>query len=416
MALDNSEILIIITKTNLSKKLTEAPKVLSFLSASHKRKQMSHFSLGRLVSWFEENRITSNANVLQALTDLGASEPMDLLDLDEEDTLVFSPILKKLEFVRFKRGIEELRKGKSTTSSLAQEAQSSPNANNNNNLINASSIVQDSNLASARHTNTNVSTKRALVSSTTKDINERPPLPSSCPEKNCAGVLSAVLGKRKNKNLKNMPGPDFRWIVSCTICSTKWHACHFLCGHISKISPVGSSDIIRHEMGRFNRWQKKIKPPCALNPLSHELKAEYNQERRKYEKQLEPKSFTSDKTIQTVDDSQIIVGDIDPDPSKSVDLVMGMEMKNMFADEDPICTKIKELTNGTAIEEGSNPKRSKGNSGKAQESVSVDNVCCEIENLLLAEFDITPNPCPSGQVTSSDGVVQQTQKPNSSIS
>jgi hypothetical protein len=46
-----------------------------------------------------------------------------------------------------------------------------------------------------------------------------------------------------------------------------------ICKKISNVG--GSSDIIRHEQGRFNRWQKKVKPPCSKNPQIEAILSRY---------------------------------------------------------------------------------------------------------------------------------------------
>jgi len=49
---------------------------------------------------------------------------------------------------------------------------------------------------------------------------------------------------------------------------------------LQKITTLGSSDIIRHEQGRYNRWQKKIKPPCPKNPQHNVLKEDYAEQKK----------------------------------------------------------------------------------------------------------------------------------------
>lgn len=132
------------------------------------------------------------------------------------------------------------------------------------------------------------------------------------------------LGKRKNKYLKSLEGPDIRWVVSCSACPKKWHACHFLCGHLQKISSIGSSDIIRHEQGRFNRWLKKIKPPCSLNPRSDALKKEY---------QLAKISFTSDKKSAKDKDEPTAIHDHN-DNTADIDIRVANDDKSSISDEE----------------------------------------------------------------------------------
>jgi len=188
---------------------------------------------GEFTFWLKHHRIeTCTDKILQKFEELGATELSDLFDLEEEDILSFRPpFLKKLEFVRFKRALISYK-----TSSAA---------------------------------NKSISPKVDLP------VHKPPPLPSSCPENGCTGMCLSVLGKRRNNHLIGLKGPDCRWFISCTKCNTRWHACHFLCGHLAKISSIGSSDIIRHEKGRFNKWQKQIKFPCTKNPEYARLKLRY---------------------------------------------------------------------------------------------------------------------------------------------
>ena len=206
--------------------------------------------------WIQCNRIKSSA-LVDALDCLGATEVIDLTDLSDEDILTFQPpFLKKLEYVRFRRGIATLKSTKEEQANCKIIPKNPPSS--------VSSSV----------------TTTSHLNSTFGNDYKTPPLPSSCPEIGCNGVLSPQMGTRKNKYLVGLDGPDFRWIITCSKCSRKWHACHFLCGKLQKISSMGASDIIRHEQGRFNRWQKKIKPPCALNPQSSLLKARYAEQKK----------------------------------------------------------------------------------------------------------------------------------------
>lgn len=220
-----------------------------------------------LTSWVQRNRINSTT-LLNALDDLGATEVIDLQDLADNDISQFQPpFLKKLEYVRFKRGILSLK----VSAGVADEQE-------------LKNIATDSTGAFTLPIAS--SSIRSIITSSPVDElyegnqNKSPPLPSACQGEGCIGTLSSHLGTRKNKYLTGLDGPDFRWIVTCSDCSRKWHACHFLCGHLQKISSMGSSDIIRHEQGRFNRWQKKIKPPCSKNPRRSVLKAGYAEQKK----------------------------------------------------------------------------------------------------------------------------------------
>ena len=69
---------------------------------------MSKLDQDSIAIWLRDNRIDCNENLLQVFQDLGATDSTDLLDLDEDDVLLFQKEMKKLEFVRFKRGIQNL--------------------------------------------------------------------------------------------------------------------------------------------------------------------------------------------------------------------------------------------------------------------------------------------------------------------
>jgi len=278
--------------------------------------------MSNLALWLREHRVVGSkvdaTGALRKFNELGATEVADLADLDEEDVSSFQPILKKLEYVRFQRAIGLMRHDAYSSSSsnvnvnvnatLPEESSSSSSTRKQATKV----PIQDLNdLADEDAGRTNIrpvddssrndagavvpvvsnSSSNSNISSSSMNGNfngefEEPPLPTICPEKTCGGIgtLTCELGKRSSKHLVSLGSgtPDFRWVVSCSQCNIKWHACHFLCGHLAKISPlVGSSDIIRHEMGRYNRWQKKIKPPCSKNPMNGILQAGYTEERRK---------------------------------------------------------------------------------------------------------------------------------------
>ena len=63
-----------------------------------------------LEDWLKCHRISNISVILGALNDLGATELRDLFDLEEDDVSKFQPpFMKKLEFIRFSRGIESLQ-------------------------------------------------------------------------------------------------------------------------------------------------------------------------------------------------------------------------------------------------------------------------------------------------------------------
>ena len=293
----------------------------------------------KLRDWLEKNRIASHSllDSLDSLGAQQPIDLLDLTDTDIVSFQ--PPFLKKLEFVRFKRSISALKDSikvpgegepprHKTFGSVSPDINTqvvnatviptrSPVSNNTTPFPDTSTCSQyygqtlnqydlpafptystavpavtasasssiDKIQKHGPNINVNIATSsfsaEPTIPSSRSEKNPKlssyklPPLPSSCPEAHCSGTLSVSLGKRKNKYLKSLEGPDFRWVVSCSACPKKWHACHFLCGHLQKISSIGSSDIIRHEQGRFNRWLKKIKPPCSLNPRSDALKKEY---------------------------------------------------------------------------------------------------------------------------------------------
>lgn len=229
----------------------------------------TNISSKALISWLNEKRINNTA-ILDALDQLGANEVQDLLDLEEEDIKSFQPpFLKKLEYLRFRRGIVYLK--------LNNDQQP-------HDLSTVDTVATPLPIIASAQTVTSLSSVDELYGG--NNNYQHPPLPPECTGEGCTGKLSSYLGSRKNKYLTELDGPDFRWIVSCSLCSRKWHACHFLCGHLQKISTLGSSDIIRHEQGRFNRWQKKIKPPCVNNPKSGVLKARYAHQKNKLKSKM----------------------------------------------------------------------------------------------------------------------------------
>mmetsp|Transcript_4937 Transcript_4937/g.9420 ORF Transcript_4937/g.9420 Transcript_4937/m.9420 type:complete len:473 (-) Transcript_4937:149-1567(-) len=282
-------------------------------------------SNNNLSSWLKEHRVMSSA-LLEKLDELGANQVEDLVDLSFEDIESFNPLLKKLEFIRFKRAVSLLQQQNTTSHVRYDETASERRIKENNSFSDENTtlppavITIDTQTASGSSAATITGGKLSLSppmdavdmsknkkgSKRTMDVmmvakdkrlwleqmhlqqkqkqkqqqqQQQPPLPSSCPEKNCHGSLSSHQGKRKIKALIKLQGPDYRWIVTCSDCNSRWHACHFMCGYLSKISrPTGSSDIIRHEMGRYNRWQNKITPPCKNNPLNQLLSDEYNKE------------------------------------------------------------------------------------------------------------------------------------------
>ncbi len=241
-----------------------------------------------LASWTLRHRINSNA-LVKALQELGATEVNDLKDLQDTDIMKFKPpFLKKLEYVRFKRGIMSLKK------------------------VSNGSLVHEYQIGVHQTVSTAISAPNPSTIDSFSSIKEfqwqLPPLPPVCPANGCVGTLSLKLGTRKNKYLKGLNGPDFRWIASCSQCLSKFHCCHHLCGHLQKISSLGSSDIIRHEQGRFNRWQKKIKPPCPNNPQSIALRAGYAEEKKQLKQQKKQDSTALLAPTRTDDESGGIVG------------------------------------------------------------------------------------------------------------
>ncbi len=439
----------------------------------------STFKMSKLTSWLQENRINPNADFLRVLEDLGATEVSDLLDLEKEDILTFQPpVLKKLEFVRFQRGIDALHRNVDLNINI--------NIHGGIGMDNHSSITESEDVDVAfyhRSTridtdtggdmNTNVepspstvisTAAKSTVATTSSSIKsyehsknqygyQYPPLPPQCPEKDCNGTLACSLGKRRNKNLIKIPNtPDFRWMVSCNKCSVKWHACHFLCGHMARISTIGgSSDIIRHEMGRFNRWQKKIKPPCANNPMNRVLKAEYDRERTMYvhrEDEERKRTVNADGHAHSHLHSQTVgqvpvqvshqhkqnpgdnvveqIVDCNKATGSSDDLWFSGETGEgalagasarigndelnaddlIFNPNDAFFTpgeelKICPIAKAAASQNNNeNPKRVKLNNGGAaahtasvpvecdpSSSKDMDHVCCEMEKLILAAFD-----------------------------
>jgi hypothetical protein len=258
---------------NRKESMNDGMNELTDKNVTHKNTVVTYCKNGRmsdtLESWVLKQKIYST-KLLDSLDELGANDPIDLLDLTEEDISNFEPFLKKLEFVRLKRGISLLRQNVDRIETA------------NGDLID----TKDSNIVVANATvitinDAEISLKEEFIISEGKKY-KRPPLPFSCIEDTCDGILSSKLGRRINNYLKSLNnGPHFRWIVSCSKCTNKWHSCHFLCGHLQKISSIGgSSDIIRHEQGRFNRWQKKVKPPCSKNPKSEAILSRYQTQKK----------------------------------------------------------------------------------------------------------------------------------------
>lgn len=230
-----------------------------------------------LRNWAEKNHIGSESFFVQ-LDNIGAYEPNHLLDLSDEDLRSFETILKKLEYVRFEKGISELRNNKNPVDEFLSTEITIPS------------------------TLTGLSTSPSQNSHSMErfiDGFKEPPLPSTCPEKTCSGILSVSLGKRRNKYLQSIQGPDSRWLVDCSMCSTKWHACHFNCGHIQKIGSMGSSEIIRHEQGRYNKWQQKISPPCHKNPDRESILNDYQQKKQDSAKQTMKKMSKNKNDLQS---------------------------------------------------------------------------------------------------------------------
>jgi len=262
----------------------------------------SEEKMEKIICWLQDNRIAlgKTDEMLKKLEEMGATEVEDLGDLDERDLASFdSPFLKKLEFVRFKRAVEALKAQPSDLNAKKNsEYCEASSLNNAPHVVAVDDDYQDSlcnkvmnqGIKGEKHGVQDQEVKKKEVipgkgipsqESEKLEGYQRPPLPSMCPQEGCNGLLSSSLGNRKNKKLKGPNRPDRRWIVSCSKCPTKWHACHFLCGQLSKITPMGSSDIVRHEVGRYNRWQKKVKPPCHLNPMNSTLKQSYEDQKKK---------------------------------------------------------------------------------------------------------------------------------------
>jgi hypothetical protein len=176
-----------------------------------------------LENWVLKHKIYST-KLLDSLDELGANDPIDLLDLTEEDISNFEPFLKKLEFVRLKRGISLLRQNVDTDEITNGELLDTTDTTGNIVVANATLIPVNYN---------EISLNEGFVTSEGKKY-KCPPLPFSCIEDDCDGILSSKLGRRINNYLRSLDGPNFRWIVSCSKCTNKWHSCHFLCGHLQK--------------------------------------------------------------------------------------------------------------------------------------------------------------------------------------
>lgn len=348
--------------------------------------------MSNFAAFFQEHRIGSTDKLSEKLVELGATEVSDLLDLEDEDMMTLQPpIMKKLEFVRFRRAIELLKLSK----------------------IDHENVMTPPNIYAAQSAIADTSTKH--LKEDTSSFYEYPPLPPSCPGKGCTGTLSVALGKRINKQLMKLNGPDFRWIVSCSDCTTRWHSCHFLCGHISKISPIGSSDISRHELGRFNRWQSKIKRPCANNPDNQILKAGYNEEWRKHQSNKVtdvPREIYGTMEI-NVTPADLIQQVFDEETTNEETLITmaasSFDIDEAVFSELPVCTSIGnggKLTSPNdcdeVIEKGSTAKRVKLADGsysqdKAKPDCLIDKMCCEIRQMMICdkfgtdEMSNTPN-------------------------
>jgi hypothetical protein len=215
-------------------------------------------------AWLKCHRISNIPTILDAINDLGATELRDLLDLGEEDVLKFQPpLMKKLEYVRFTRGVASLQESAAASESSVTKMHVVHQVPSSEITIPEGPFLNYRNDSEYQYDGSY----------------PRPPLPAQCLTKGCTGVLSVHLGSRKSKYLMKIPGtPDSRWTATCSMCSKKWHCCHFLCGKLQKISSLGTSDIIRHEQGRLNRWQGKIQPPCSMNPRFNSVKAGYEEE------------------------------------------------------------------------------------------------------------------------------------------
>jgi hypothetical protein len=215
-------------------------------------------------SWLNSQRIVNIPRVLNALRNLGATELNDLVDLSEADVSTFQhPFLKSVEYKRFVRGI-----------TLLKDLMDSDSSKNDALKVN----VIDHDVNDVSDTTSDADRNPSPTQDEEHQMYLHPPLPSKCPTKMCNGVLVLYLGEKRSQYLMKLHGtPDARWIAVCESCSKKWHCCHFLCGKLQKITPLGSSEIIRHEQGRINRWQKKIQLPCPKNPQFDVLKARYEQ-------------------------------------------------------------------------------------------------------------------------------------------
>ena len=121
----------------------------------------------------------------------------------------------------------------------------------------------------------------------------KPTLLSSCLSKGCSGELSCVLGNIVCQSLIKYSGPHFQWLVSCSKCTTQWHACHFLCGTLCKISENSrqSSGIWNHEIGRMicKKEGGYIKcSPCKSNPDYDTIRSSFDDIALKLEDELPP--------------------------------------------------------------------------------------------------------------------------------
>lgn len=62
---------------------------------------------------------------------------------------------------------------------------------------------------------------------------------------------------------------------------------------------MGSSEIIRHEQGRYNKWQQKISPPCHKNPDRESILNDYQQKKQDSAKQTMKKTSKNKNDLQS---------------------------------------------------------------------------------------------------------------------
>lgn len=159
--------------------------------------------------------------------------------------------------------------GTLNTSPAVQGGKSSTPQQNKNTPIAASSSPQEQIAAREKFYSSDVSPTYTYPAA----------LPSVCPNSGCPGKLKVQTSDRRNASLLSMGTSPYRWLVSCSGCSSTWHACHFGCGHLQKRNKNGSSEISRHEKGRYGRWQRGFRPACPNNPQRDELQRAYSQAR-----------------------------------------------------------------------------------------------------------------------------------------